>query len=262
MPYEHLLFEVRNNVAWITLNRPQVFNALNLQMAKDLMHAAIACDEDPAVRCVVITGAGKAFFAGGDLASFAAAGDGAPALIKEMTTYLHGAVSRFARMDAPTIAAVNGVTAGAGFSMMLTCDLAVVAQSVKFTMAYTRAGLSPDGGSTYYLARAVGLRRAIELALTNRTLTAEEGLAWGFVNRVVPDADLMGAVTKLAEEIAAGPTKAFGMARRLITSGLDESLETQMELEARGIADMVRTADGREGIAAFLGKRAPVFKGH
>jgi len=261
MRFEHLDFEMRGNVAWITLNRPQVFNALNMKMAEELMHAAIACDEDPAVRCVVLTGAGKAFFAGGDLASFAAAGSRAPSLMKEMTTYFHGAISRFARMDAPLIAAVNGVAAGAGFSMMLACDLAIVAKSVKFTMAYTRAGLTPDGGSTYYLARAIGLRRATELALTNRTLSAEEGLAWGFVNRVVADADLMSEVGALAADLSAGPTKAFGGAKRLISTGLDQSLETQMELEARSIADMARTADGREGIAAFLAKRAAVFKG-
>jgi 2-(1,2-epoxy-1,2-dihydrophenyl)acetyl-CoA isomerase len=261
MTYETLLFEQRDGVAWITLNRPAVFNALNLQMARELADAAIRCDEDPAVRCAVLTGNGKAFFAGGDLASFAAAGEGISAVMKEMTMHLHSAISRLVRMDAPFIAAVNGIAAGAGMSAMLTADLAIAARSAKFTMAYTRAGLAPDGGSTYFLARLVGLRRAQELALTNRTLSAEEALDWGLVNRVVDDAAFKGEVEALARELATGPTRAFGAATRLLREGMDNSLETQMELEARAIADMGRSHDGREGIAAFLEKRKPSFLG-
>jgi 2-(1,2-epoxy-1,2-dihydrophenyl)acetyl-CoA isomerase len=261
MSYETLLFEVRDGVAWITLNRPAVFNALNLQMARELAEVAIRCDEDLAVRCAVMTGNGKAFFAGGDLAFFHAAGDGMSAVMKEMTLHLHGAISRLVRMDAPFIVAVNGVAAGAGMSMMLTADLAIAARSAKFTMAYTRAGLAPDGGSTYFLARLVGLRRAQELVLTNRTLSAEEALDWGIVNRVVDDAAFKGEVEQLARELAAGPTRALGAATRLIREGMDNSLETQMELEARTISEMGRSQDGREGIAAFIAKRRPAFVG-
>lgn len=261
MDYQHILFEVNDGIARITLNRPEVYNAMNMRMSLDLMHAAIACDEDPNVRCVVLTGAGKAFGAGGDLASFASAGDNVPALMKEMTTYFHGAVSRFARMNAPLIVAVNGVAAGAGFSTMLMGDIAVAAESARFTLAYTKAGLTPDGGSTYYLGRAIGLRRAVELALTNRTLTAREALEWGIVNKVVPDADLAAETDALARALAAGPTRAFGGAKRLLAQGLEETLETQMEYEARSIADMARGGDGREGIAAFVAKRAPNFTG-
>lgn len=261
MDYQHILFEVKDGIARITLNRPEVYNAMNMRMSLDLMHAAIACDEDPNVRCVVLTGAGKAFGAGGDLASFASAGDNVPALMKEMTTYFHGAVSRFARMNAPLIVAVNGVAAGAGFSTMLMGDIAIAAESARFTLAYTKAGLTPDGGSTYYLGRAIGLRRAVELALTNRTLTAREALEWGIVNKVVPDADLAAETDALARAFAAGPTRAFGGAKRLLAQGLEETLETQMEYEARSIADMARGGDGREGIAAFVAKRAPNFSG-
>jgi 2-(1,2-epoxy-1,2-dihydrophenyl)acetyl-CoA isomerase len=262
MTYQHILFEVKDGIARITMNRPDVFNALNLQMARDLMHAAIACDEDPAIRCVVLTGAGKAFGAGGDITGFAQAGDTLPALMKEMTVYFHAAISRFARMDAPLIAAVNGVAAGAGFSTMLMADVAIAAESARFTLAYTRAGLTPDGGSTYFLGRTVGLRRAVELALTNRALSAREALDWGIVNKVVPDADLTGDVDALARALAAGPTKAFGGAKRLLAEGLDATLETQMEMEARSIADMARSADGREGIAAFVAKRPPSYRGN
>ena len=258
---ETLRFELKGNVAWITLDRPQALNALNCQMSLELMHAAIACDEDAAVRCVVLTGSGKGFCAGGDLAEFAGKGDGVAAHIKEMTVYLHAAISRFARMRAPMIAAVNGVAAGAGFSLMLAPDLAIAAKSARFTLAYTRAGLVPDGSSTYYLARTVGLRRAQELALTNRLLGAEEALAWGLVNKVVDDAALLPEVEALAQSLADGPTRALGLAKRLEREGLDNTLETQMELEARAIAEAGASADGREGIAAFLAKRKPSFTG-
>ncbi len=262
MEFETLLFEVRDRVAHIAFNRPQVTNAMNIVTARELMHVAIRCDEDPEIRAAVLTGTGtKAFCAGGDLAAFHTLGDELPATIKEMTAYLHAAVSRFARMDAPLIAAVNGVAAGAGLSMVCMTDLAIAAQSARFTMAYTRAGLVPDGSSTYFLTRLVGLRRAQELALTNRLLTAAEALDWGLVNRVVPDADLMAEAEALAASFANGPTRALGGAKRLMQLGTVESLETQMELEARAIADAARGHDGREGIDAFLAKRTPDFTG-
>ncbi len=258
---EQVLFAVTDGVATITLNRPEQFNALTLRMARELHLAAIACDENPEVRAVVITGNGKAFFAGGDLSSFDAAGDDRSALIKEMTTYFHAAISRFNRMDAPVIAAVNGVAAGAGFSLMMSTDLAYAARSAKFTMAYTRAGLTPDGSSTYFLPRLVGLRRAQELTLTNRTLTAEEAQQWGLLTDVVNDGDLMANVAALAIGLAKGPTRSFGASKRLMRDGINETLETQMELETRAIAAASLRHDGREGVAAFLAKRAPVFTG-
>jgi 2-(1,2-epoxy-1,2-dihydrophenyl)acetyl-CoA isomerase len=259
---EHVLFEVADGVATVTLNRPAQFNALNLQMAQELHQVAIACGEDPSIRVVVLTGAGKAFFAGGDLSSFAEAGEGRGALIRQMTAHFHAAISRFNSIDPPVIAAVNGVAAGAGFSMMLACDLVVATKSAKFTMAYTRAGLSPDGGSTYFLARIVGLRRAQELALTNRTLTADEALDWGLLTRVVDDADFGDSVGALAKEMAAGPTRSFGAAKRLIRRGFDETLETQMEFETGEIASASLRPDGREGVDAFLSKRAASFTGN
>jgi 2-(1,2-epoxy-1,2-dihydrophenyl)acetyl-CoA isomerase len=258
---EHVLYAVSEGVATVTLNRPAQFNALNLAMARELYEVSIACGEDAAVRAVVITGAGKAFFAGGDLSSFAEAGERRGALIREMTSAFHGAIARFNSLDAPVIAAVNGVAAGAGFSMMLSCDLAVAARSAKFSMAYTKAGLTPDGSSTYFLARTVGLRRAQELTLTNRTLTADEALDWGLLTRVVDDADFGASVDQLAREIASGPTLSFGAAKRLIRKGFDESLETQMENETGAIAAASLRRDGLEGVDAFLGKRAPVYLG-
>ena len=261
MSYETLGFEVRDGVARITLDRPKVYNAMNLAMMRELMAVSIRCDEDPAIRAVILTGTAPAFCGGGDLAGFNAAKAGLGPLVKEMTIYFHGAVSRFARMNAPLIVAVNGIAAGGGMSLAISGDLVLAAAGAKFTMAYTRAALTPDGSSTFYLARLVGLRRAQELVLTNRTLSAEEAHDWGLVTRVVADADLGRAAADLAAELAAGPTLAFGAAKRLLIDGTSASLETQMEAEARGIADMARTADTKEGVKAFLEKRAPSYRG-
>lgn len=258
---ETLLYEVKDHVARITFNRPDAANALDLQMALDLMHASIQASEDRAVRAVLITGAGKMFSGGGDLKSFAAQGDALPGHLKEVTAYLHAAVSRFVRMDAPVIAAVNGAAGGAGMSLCLFADLVLAAESAKFTMAYTKAGLSPDGSSTYFLPRIVGVRRALELALTNRVLTAREAAEWGIVTRVVADSELATEADSLARQLAAGATRAYGAAKRLLHSSFAESLETQMELEAQGIADAARTHDARQGIAAFIAKRKPDFSG-
>jgi 2-(1,2-epoxy-1,2-dihydrophenyl)acetyl-CoA isomerase len=159
------------------------------------------------------------------------------------------------------IAAVNGSAGGAGMSLCLFADLVLAAESAKFTLAYTRAGLSPDGGSTYFLPRIIGVRRALELALTNRVLTAKEALDWGIVTRVVPDAELQAEAQTLAKQLAAGATRAFGAAKRLLHHSSSESLETQMELEAQAIADQARTRDAREGIAAFIAKRPASFRG-
>ena len=171
------------------------------------------------------------------------------------------ALSRLARNPAPVIAAVNGTAAGAGFSLAMAADLAVASSKAVFTMAYTNAGLSPDGSSTYYMPRKIGDRRTRELMLTNRLLNAQEALDWGVVNSVVEPDALMGAAQKLAGKIASGPTQAFGQVKALLDGSFDHSLETQMELEARAIAGLVNTPDGQEGLHAFLGKRKPEFKG-
>ncbi len=260
--YDALRFDLTEGVATVTLHRPEVHNALDRRMAQELMEVSIRCDEDPAVRAVVLTGAGdKAFCAGGDLASFHREGDRVPVLIKEVTTYLHAAVSRFARMKAPVIGAVNGVAAGAGFSLAASVDLAIAAEGARFLSAYTAAGLTPDGSSTYFVPRLIGVRRYLELALTNRTLSAAEALDWGLVNRVVPASDLAAEARETALRLAHGPTLAYGGVKRLVQWSMGETLESQMELESREIADRFRTADAREGVEAFLQKRKPQFTG-
>ena len=261
MSFEALTLDRRDGIATITLNRPEAFNALNLTLGRELFHAALEVDEDPAVRCVVITGAGKAFCAGGDVKDFA---DNLPrigVLVKELTTYLHGAVSRLCRSDKPVVMAVNGVAAGGGLSFALSGDLVIAAESARFTMAYARIAATPDGSSSYFLPRLIGLRRAMELYFTNRVLSAREAFEWGLVTRVVPDAELRGAVDALARELAQGPTKAFGGAKRLFHQSTWESLETQMELEAQAIALAGHTADFAAGVTAFTAKKPPTFKG-
>lgn len=262
MAYNTLDYQLRDGVAWITFRRPDRFNALDPVMARELCDVANRCSSDPAVRAAIITGSGdQAFCAGGDVSVFAAHLDGIEMLVKEMTTYLHAAVSRFARMRAPLIAAVNGVAAGAGFSLVTACDLAIAAEDATFTSAYTRIGLTPDGSSTHFLSRLVGTRRAMELYLTNRVLSAREALDWGLVNQVVPAAGLAAAAGDLAGKLAAGPTGAHGGIKALLQSAASESLETQMELESRAIAAAGTSADGREGIRAFIEKRAARFTG-
>src|SRR6266705_3465107 len=261
MGYETIRYEVTEAIATITLNRPDAYNALNLALGRELFHATLEADEDRAVRCIVITGAGRAFCAGGDVKDFNANPDRIGILIKELTTYLHGAVSRLARTAKPVIMAVNGVAAGGGMSLALAGDLVVAAESAKFTMAYSKIAASPDGSSSYFLPRLVGLRRAMELYFTNRVLTAGEAVEWGMVTRAVADAELKGSVDALARELAQGPSKSFGIAKRLLHQSTWESLETQMELEAQGIAACGHTEDFRAGVTAFAEKKTPTFRG-
>ena len=260
MAYQRLTLERAANVATLTLNRPEAYNALDMAMGRELFQASLELDEDPDVRCVVITGAGRAFCAGGDVKAFVDNLGRIGQHIKELTTYLHGAISRFCRSDKPVIMAVNGVAAGGGFSLALSGDLVVAAESARFTMAYSKIAATPDGSSSYFLPRLVGVRRA--LYFTNRPLTAQEALAWGMVTRVVPDAELRGAVDALARELAQGPSKAFGAAKRLLHQSTWESLETQMEAEAQAIAACGHTEDFRAGVTAFAEKKpAPTFRG-
>ncbi|HWG39452.1 MAG TPA: enoyl-CoA hydratase-related protein [Candidatus Acidoferrales bacterium] len=255
-----VLFEVRDHVAHVTLNRPQANNSLDLEMAKHLMAVALRCESDHDARAVLLKGAGKSFCAGGDVKAFVAQKE-LPAYLREITSYLHRAISCFTRLDAPVIAAVHGPAAGGGFSLAISCDLVIAAESATFLMAYSKIGMAPDGGSTYFLPRLVGLKRAMELALTNRALSAREACEWGLVTDVVAQENLASRAEELAQSLAQGPTGAFGSAKRLLHGGWNQALETQMELESRAIAEAGGTADGQEGIRAFVEKRKALFGG-
>lgn len=259
--FETILFEINSGVAKITLNRPDAANGMDMAMGRELMEAAIRCEDDEGIRAVLITGSGKMFSAGGDLKSMAGHGDQISLKLKELTTYLHTAITRFSRMDPPVVVAVNGTAAGAGFSLAVAGDMVLAAESAKFTMAYTAAGLSPDVGASHYLPRLIGLRKTQDLMLTNRRLSAAEAQEWGAINRVVPNDELQAAAMELAVQLASGPTAAFGTVKRLLQSSYNTSLETQLDNEASGIASMAKSADGKEGITAFIEKRAPRFTG-
>jgi len=259
--YETLIVEQRAGVAHLTLHRPDAANGINLRMAEELLRATTALADDPTVRAVLLAGAGARFCGGGDVKGFAGLGDGLGHHIREITVPLHAALSQLVRLDAPVICAVQGSAAGAGMGFVAAADLVIAAESAKFVMAYTGIGLTPDGGTSFFLPRLVGVKRALELALTNRVLSAAEAHEWGIVTQVVPDDDLAGAADALATQIAAGPTRAFGAVKRLMHGSLEHTLDQHLAQESEEMAQAGRSADGVEGVAAFVEKRAPQFRG-
>lgn len=255
-----LSLEVRDRVATIKLSRPDAANAINLTMARELALVAQECDLNPGIKAVVLSGSGRFFSAGGDVKAMAASGTGISQEVKHMTDELHRAISTFHRMKAPLVVAVNGTCTGAGFSLAISGDILIAASSAKFTMAYTSIGLSPDGSSTYFLPRLVGLRRAQELMFTNRTLTSEEALAWGLVTVLVGDDELPAMAAQIARKLATGSLSANGAVKELLITSFTNTLETQMELEGRRIVATASSPDGQEGIQAFSQKRSPRFE--
>ena len=260
--YETLIYSVAEDIARITINRPAQLNAIDVLTAKELALAAKQCSADPAVRCVVLTGAGdRAFCSGGDVLGFASDPTRVDILIGEMTEHLEEAISVFARMRAPVIAEVNGTVAGAGLGLMAAADFAVASEKAKFTSAYTKIGLTPDGSSTWFLPRLIGLRRAKELFLLNRLLSADEAMAWGLVNRVVAPEELSVTVDQIAKQLASGPTLAFAAVKQLLLLSEGEDLEPQMKHESASIVQMSRSQDGLAGVKAFKDKLEPTFVG-
>ena len=253
-------FEVRDAVAHITLNRPQAGNGITAKLAKELAAAALACEADASVRAVLLRGAGDSFCVGGDLKDFAARRHHISAYLRQTTSDLHLAISRLARMNAPVVAAVQGAAAGGGFSLACACDLVLAAESAYFVIAYSRIGLPPDGGSTYFLPRLIGFRRAMELALLHPRLSARQAYGYGIVNQVVPDAGLAARAQELAKTLTAGPLHAFGMTKKLFHRGWNQGLEAQLELESEAIAEAAASPEGQEGITSFLEKRKPEFR--
>jgi 2-(1,2-epoxy-1,2-dihydrophenyl)acetyl-CoA isomerase len=255
--YETITLEQSGPIARITLNRPDAANGMNHTMTRELADAAKRCDTD-ATKVVVLTGSGRFFCAGGDLKSFANAPNRGQH-IKGVADDLHRAISTFARMDAVLITAVNGTAAGAGFSIAVTGDIVLAAESATFTMAYTRVGLSPDGSSSYFLPRLIGITKTKELMLTNRTLSAQEASQWGLVTEVLPDDKVAARADELATQMASTASGSNGAVKALMLSTFSSGLEEQMEFESRVIAGRAESADGREGVDAFMAKRKPEF---
>ncbi|HEX7035382.1 MAG TPA: enoyl-CoA hydratase/isomerase family protein [Pseudomonadales bacterium] len=238
-------------IARVTLNRPESGNAIDLELARELMRALHACEHQSNLHAVVISGAGRLFCAGGDLKAIHAQGDAAPLYVQELLTHLHESVSAIARIPAPVIAGINGTAAGAGFALACACDLLIAARSARFLMAYTRVGLTPDGSSTWYLPRLVGLHRALALTLLNDEVSAETLKDWGVVLEVVDDDALEHAALELAGRLASGSVQASAAAKRLIRSSSGRSLESQMTMEAETLCHALLDAEARAGLAAF-----------
>jgi 2-(1,2-epoxy-1,2-dihydrophenyl)acetyl-CoA isomerase len=243
----------------LTLNRPAVLNSLTSPLLLQLGEAIATTAADPAVRAVILTGAGRAFCAGQDLGEWGGrAGDHDP------RAHLRGhylpIVEGIAALDAPVIAAVNGVAAGAGLSLALACDLRVASESASFIQAFVRVGLVPDSGGSWFLPRLVGLGRALEMSLLGDPVSAAQALRIGLAERVVPDAELMPAALELAQRLARGPCS-IGLIKRLLRHSLDNRLAAQLELEGELQAEAMSSADFAEGVAAFAAKRPPEFRG-
>lgn len=257
--YESIKLDIADNIATLTLNRPSAANGLNSVMAEELKLAAKHCDIRSDIKAIILTASGSFFCAGGDVKEMAASGSQAGSTVKNLADDLHAAISAFSRMDKIVIVAVNGMAAGAGFSLSISGDLVIASESAKFTMAYTKVGLSPDGSSSYFLPRLIGLRRTQELMLTNRTLSAHEAQDWGLVNKVVADGELQNEARLLAQQFVSGSTGSHRAVKKLLLTSFTNSLETQMELEGREIAERASSKDGQEGIEAFTEKRPPNF---
>jgi len=260
--YETLILEEKEGVAWIRMNRPDELNALNLPMARELCQATAYCTVEKSVRAVVLTGTGRAFCAGGDVKKMAqelAETGRSDLFLRDLALHLHSFVAEIARMPKPVLAAVNGIAAGAGFSMTLACDMSIAAEGARFVMAYTNIGLVPDGSSTFFLSHLVGPKKAMEMIYLNEPIDAEEALKLGIVNRVLPSEEFEKGVSEIARKLAQGPTETYGRAKELIRKGLLETLESQMESERQGIAFSSLQGEFREGVTAFREKRKADF---
>ena len=258
--FECIDFDVDGAIARITLNRPDAANGLNSQMAAELKQAAAQCEADPGLKVVVLSARGRFFCAGGDLREMIDHGEAIGEAAQALADDFHAAIATLTAMQPVLVIAVNGVAAGGGFSLSLIGDIVLAGESASFTMAYTRAGLCPDGASSHFLPRLVGLRRSQQLMLENPTLSADEAQREGIVTRVVADDDLEAETSKLAQKLAAGPRLAQAFARKLLRESPGNDIESQMALEGQLLARSAASADGREGIQAFFDKRKPDFE--
>jgi len=265
MVYEDLLLEKNNGIATITLNVPEKLNAITDKMGMNLHLAADEIAKDDKVGVVIVTGAGRAFCSGADIGTieaFLQADDKPPsALFQYFVRHLHAIVVEIRRMPKPVVAAVNGVAAGGGFSLALACDLIIASETARFTLAYSRLGVTPDGGATFFLPRLLGPAKTAELIYLDPVLTVQQALKWGFVNKVVAEDDLREQALAVAQKLAEGPSRAHAGAKDLMNRTWHHTLEAQLEEERQHIMAASMTEDFNEGVAAFQAKRPPLFKG-
>jgi 2-(1,2-epoxy-1,2-dihydrophenyl)acetyl-CoA isomerase len=265
MNEEHVLTDVAEGIATITLNRPEALNAFSAHMIEALIDITGRHERDPAVRCVVLRGAGDHFMAGGDVKGFhKALIEDRDAVIRRReleVVRVHQMFYHLRRMQKPVLASVQGATAGIGIGLLLAADLAIASDDAYFTLAYRHVGLPADGGSTYFLPRIIGERRALELAFLGERFTAQRAHEMGMLNWLTPRATLAEETARIARTLADGPTVALGLVKNLIRSSFDNSFDEHSHREAESFAAASATDDHLEGVTAFVEKRRPVFHG-
>jgi 2-(1,2-epoxy-1,2-dihydrophenyl)acetyl-CoA isomerase len=256
---ESIKLKKDGEVTEVLLNRPEAFNAFDLDMIESLENCLIHLAADDSVSALVISGEGKTFCAGGDLKWALNFPGGAAAAFHELAARYHQAIMEIRRMRKPVIAAINGIAAGGGFSMALACDFRVMVQSAVLRQAYTSNGLCIDGGGTFTLPRLVGLARALEIVAFDRPISSEQALNWGLVTKVVEDGHALEEALKMAHELANISLHSFGWCKTLLTDSFNTAFETHIERERTGLSDCAAHPDGQEGLKAFTEKRKPVF---
>ena len=261
-PLRTVLLDFKDGVATLRLNRPDQANAINPDLAADLAEAATQIAERPDVRAVLIAANGPHFTVGGDLGVFAKTGrEQLPNQLRRMIDSFHQAIDRLTSIDAPVVAAVRGGAGGGGLGLLYAADIVVAANDARFVVGYCALGLTADGGNTWFLPRMVGMRRAQELFLLNRRLTAQEALAFGLVSRLTPSDAVETEAAALAATLAAGPTRAYGAVRRMLRHSFETGLSDQLDAEKDSLITASRSEDAQEGIASFVAKRRPQFRG-
>jgi 2-(1,2-epoxy-1,2-dihydrophenyl)acetyl-CoA isomerase len=261
--FQHLLVDQEEGVLTITMNRPEVLNAFNDRMLEELYEALEAAAADESVRCVVLTGAGRAFGSGQDLRSFEArATSEEPVRVSEHLKKYHRVIHTIRGMAKPVIAAVRGVAAGASCNVALCCDLRIASDNARFIQAFARIGLVPDAGGGFFLPRLVGLGKALELAMLADEVSGPEAERIGLVNKCVPEAEFEEATRTLARRLAQGPTRAYALIKELLNKSVESDLHSSLQLEGELQEIAIETADHREGVAALRARRTPHYTGH
>lgn len=252
--------EIKNKIATLTLNRPEVFNSFNREMALKLQKELDACEQNPEVRAIVITGNGRAFCAGQDLKEVTSP-ELNPGFKKILEEHYNPIISKIRKIEKPILAAVNGVAAGAGANIALACDIVVATEQASFIQAFSKIGLVPDSGGTFFLPRLIGFQKASALMMLGEKVSAEEAERLGMIYKVFPSETFSQEVTNLASILSNMPTKALGMTKRLLNEAMTNSLEDQLDLEGKLQIEAAQSEDYAEGVDAFVNKRTPEFKG-
>lgn len=254
-----VLTQQHGNILEITLNRPDSYNALNLDMMRMLAETVSAAARENSIKSIILTGKGKAFCAGGDLKWISQQTEDAGSVLHRLAPQFHLSITEIRRMEKPVVAAINGIAAGGGFSLALACDFRVMGESATLRQAYTSSGLSIDGGGSFALPRLVGLGRAMEIMAFDNPISSAQALEWGLVTKVVPDDEVLPESLAMLNHLAKASLHSFAWSKKLITNSFNNTLETQLELERQGISDCGAHPDGQEGIRAFVEKRKPSF---